>query len=394
MFWALLLPSISQANHAWDINGFGSLAVTHTGNETLAVPNYLAQQKKSSNNTYWGESLLGVQVDYHFNHRWKVSSQLIGQTYFEHDIDSYLQRLFVQYNDDQFTARLGRIGLETYLLSDYRNVGFAYLWAHPSMEFYGPFSMDYYDGFELGYTFPFDFNQLNFRLYGGTTKQIIHRNGEVYELKNEPMFGAKLQYDTEAWLYRLSAAYTEFTDDLSNLVELRNALNSITPLWPEASTYADSLLLKDTSIHYYSTGFRYEGTPWLWQTELSYTVFETDLLGDFWAGYTSLGYQFDEWTLFSSLGFVEPTERIRSVDGAPAFLSELQEIADTAFKTSANQHSFSLGFRWDFYPNFALKAQWDRTWIKQYGGVLWVSDEINSNDEIINTFSLKLDFIF
>ncbi len=386
--------SLCQAQEAWKINGFGSLAVTHTGNDTLAFPNYLAQQETNEDNTYWGESLLGVQLDYHINHLWQVSSQAIAQDSFQTDIDNYLRRLFIQYDNGEFTARFGRVGSDVYMLSDYRNVGFAYIWAHPSMEFYGPFTVDYYDGLELGYTLPYQHNQFQLRFYAGSSRQLIHRDGEIYELKNKPSFGANLQYDTGDWLYRVSTAYTKFTNELPNLVELGIYLDSVSITWPEAADYADILAFKDTRIEYYSTGIRYEGSPWLWQTELSFTAFETSILRDFWSGYTSLGYQFDQWTLFSMAGVVKPTESAQSVSGAPSGLETLQAGLATLFKASANQRSFSLGFRWDVWHNVALKAQWDRTWIEQYGDILWVSDQISDQDEVINTFSLKLDFVF
>ena len=59
----------------------------------------------------------------------------------------------------------------------------------------------------------------------------------------------------------------------------------------------------------------------------------------------------------------------------------------------SDQHTFTLGTRWDFYHNLALKAQWD--------GIRGQPDSVRSyRDEQpdwsghMDVFSLTLDFVF
>jgi hypothetical protein len=58
----------------------------------------------------------------------------------------------------------------------------------------------------------------------------------------------------------------------------------------------------------------------------------------------------------------------------------------------ANQHTVSLGARWDLHPQVALKFQWDRVRIGAYGGRLWANATAQAAEA--NVTSVLLDFVF
>jgi hypothetical protein len=49
--------------------------------------------------------------------------------------------------------RVGRLGLDVFLLSDYRNVGYAYPWMRPPQEFYAPLFPYHLDGADIAQRF-------------------------------------------------------------------------------------------------------------------------------------------------------------------------------------------------------------------------------------------------
>jgi hypothetical protein len=56
-----------------------------------------------------------------------------------------------------------------------------------------------------------------------------------------------------------------------------------------------------------------------------------------------------------------------------------------------DQHTRTLGVRWDIRPNLSLKAQWDWVTVRPLGGVMWGG---NSNGGSANVGSVALDFVY
>lgn len=388
--------SIELGSDRLQFRGFGSIAMTHTGNDGLFFPFYLSNDTVTEDGTSFRESLLGLQLDGTLTDELEASIQAVLRDREDHSIDEHIERAFLKYSPDQWYLRGGRLGLDVYMLSEFVDVGFAYPWSHPSMEFYGPFGMDSYDGIELGYIFQLSNGQLEARIYGGQASQQVDQQGATTELDYRPLYGTTLIWTQDAWTWRLGLARNEIDGDIDSLGQLRDYLNAASPIWPEASEIAETLEIEGTPIGFYSLGAEYSAYPWVISSEISYTDIETEVFTTFYSGYLSVGYSTGPFTLFSVGGRIIPEDGRKILEDAPGGfgLEILQQGAQTVFDTSLDQSSLSLGVRWDIKPNTALKAQWDRTWVEEYGGGLWNSDEINTEPVTVDTFSLKLDFVF
>jgi hypothetical protein len=68
---------------------------------------------------------------------------------------------------------------------------------------------------------------------------------------------------------------------------------------------------------------------------------------------------------------------------------------------ASNQHTQSIGWRWNIKENLAFKIQLDRTKITEQGGALWlnkntttIKNQLLTPQETIHTLSTNLSFIF
>jgi hypothetical protein len=68
-----------------------------------------------------------------------------------------------------------------------------------------------------------------------------------------------------------------------------------------------------------------------------------------------------------------------------------QEFYD---RSPIDQHTLSLGVRWDLREDLALKMQWDHHWVAAYGGGLWIQEQPLTEDRELNTLSANLNFVF
>lgn len=406
---APLAHAIDLGSDKLRLHGFGSLAVTNSGNDQLYFPYYLTNDEMEEAGSYYDESLLGLQLDATLTSSLESTAQVIVRKRKDDAPENYLERASVKYSNGGFLARAGRIGMNIFTLSEYRDVGFAYTWAHPSMEFYGQFGMDYFDGAEVAYSFQLPAGTLQTSVYGG---QATQQFGGSTELDYNNLFGTTLIWSHNAWVVRGGMFRGTIDGDLKSFANIRAGLQGAAEFsdtysvetWAEAESLIEDFNIDGTHITYASLGVSFDTYPWLIETELSYTDLDNDVLSSFFSGYVSTGYSIDVVTLFAMAGFIEPAEERKVVsdveqlsapyDSYQASLDALQQGVQSAYNNRVNQNSLSFGMRLDVRQNMAVKLQWDHTWIDAYGNGLWYRDQENEAKTEVDTISLKLDFVF
>jgi hypothetical protein len=74
----------------------------------------------------------------------------------------------------------------------------------------------------------------------------------------------------------------------------------------------------------------------------------------------------------------------------------LQQFSQYVFNQNYTaQNTLSIGARWDVQPKIALKIQWDKTWIDEYGNKLF--DKLNgaiAEKRQVDTFFITVDFLY
>ena len=126
---------------------------------------------------------------------------------------------------------------------------------------------------------------------------------------------------------------------------------------------------------------------------------------DAWTALT--GYRIGQFTPFISYGTAKARNRIRVTEvtaeltpivgaaNAARFQAGLQAYADASLH---DQSTYSIGTRWDFYKNLALKAQFDHINVKapSPSGFLRNTSSTYPTGAAAggNVFAIALDFIF
>ncbi|MGX9418820.1 hypothetical protein ACWU4D_15875 [Vibrio sp. WJH972] len=375
------------------VHGFGTVAITQSGNDEIYTPDYLSRDI-STDKVSWDESLFGLQLDSSITDSLEASVQLVFRNRYDDDLEENIERAFLKYSPNEFYARIGRLGLDVYMLSEYRNVGYAYPWAHASLEFYGAFGMDYYDGAEIGYRVPTDLGHLQVSLYGGSTTQTSEMAGYVVKLDYESLVGTTLRYSQDNWTLHAALANATLASDVDFINELRDALDQSSAFWNEADSISSDLEVDGTSVTYASLGGLYDNGDWVAQSELSYADTESKVFPTFYTGYLSVARRLESITPFILGGFVEPVDDRSISSNAPVFLSSLQDAVSSIYSSTFDQKSLSVGASWDVVNNLSLTVQWDRTWVEPYGGELWNFDSVNTTSVTLDTYSLNCSFIF
>lgn len=390
----LLATSVGASDT--QIRGFATLGATYHDSDELRLRRDLSYDSaKADRWSFATDSILGIQVDRKFSDQWSAAGQLVYKDRLEQTLNKSIEWAYLRYtpNSLPITIRAGRTGADVFMLSEYRNVGFAYLWARPPMEFYGPLAFDYIDGIDVGYsTFLNDtFFQARFAL-GQVENSFVE---EALVIEASPAVTASFLWEVDHWKFHTGYASINVDKTPSYFQPLIEQLELYEALWPGAAEIKERLDIKGSKFTYYSVGAAYDSTNWIAHAELNRIETSGGVFTSSHSAYISIGHRFDDWTLYSIAAIAENTEAIYLSPAAPPPLEPLRAIAQDDFNSiGTDQRSFGIGARWDLSNNTALKMQWDRVWVKPFGAALWDTDTALSKKEKVDVISINLNFLF
>jgi hypothetical protein len=137
---AFFLSPIIQAGDqypGWSVSGFGSFGYVGTDTNSLGFIRNRTQTKSATKSGKGGGgvttgSRLAIQLDINFNESWRTTVQWIARDHAGDFFEQNLELAFIGWRPTyDLDIRAGCLALDTFLISDHRNVGFSYPWKHP-----------------------------------------------------------------------------------------------------------------------------------------------------------------------------------------------------------------------------------------------------------------------
>ncbi|WP_132286683.1 hypothetical protein [Marinobacterium mangrovicola] len=387
-----------RADHFSDhirISGFGSIALTRGGDENLGFRRNVSQEGEFDRWSFRPDSLLGVQLDADLNDRLRGTLQLVGKDRPENGLEESIEAAYLAYNiDPRWTLRVGRVGMDLLPMSEYQNIGFAYDWVRPPVDYYGLIPFSYIDGMDLRYTRPVGAGTLSAKLSAGSTKNIYESFDQHNYFKLEPFYGVSLRYELNNLALMASYARSEIQDFKNPNVDLLEDYLLSLPSFTGGSEVAERLRLDGIVTEYYSLGAEYRTGPWKATAEIAYLDSDGELFLPFLGGYAGISRRFDSVSLYGLVSQARTTKDAATLD-APLLPPPLGHYIQRALNSvQSDQKTLSLGARWDLRSNMALKMQWDRTWVEEGEAFLWGRDTEQTPKSALDTFTLSMDFVF
>jgi hypothetical protein len=385
------------------LTGFGTFSASGTDTNALGFRRDYSQANGVTRS--WGidtDSRLGLQLDLDFNESWHIGAQWIARNIIGDFAEKNLDWAYLRWRPSaQTDIRAGRLGLDVYFLSDYRNVGYAYPWIRPPQEFYGSTPVHHYDGADISHKFSVKNGYLTVKGFVGLTESEVLQppdNGTLESITS--LFGGSLAYERNDWRFKIGYAYSEQIKELLP-IKYKDYLSSplFNQIWPNASSLIDKFSVKGKSGHFILLGAFYDDGTWLAQIEGGYMSSTVPRYPSAVSGYFSGGRRFGKWTLYSLFAMTETFNKFTPISQPILPIPQIQQLRDVADvllnKSGIDQKSLSLGVRWDVLQNIALKAEWSHVWLGQNGSQLWVHPTVEPTPEMtVNVWSIGVDFIF
>lgn len=388
-------------------SGFATIGVASNSNDELIFRRDVTQKDGSLNGKpdWKSDSLLGLQWQTQWSYQLETTAQFVIKDRVENDLGSSLEWGFLRYRPlESLDLRIGRMGSDIFMLSDYRQVGYALPWVRPPHDTYGLFSFHHFDGVDILKRIDLGDSNLNLKAFYGRLNQkypLERYADSVYRLAFEGG-GGSINWERNEWKVRYS--YADVNVDNNNVTPLSEALAAVAPIWPEAGDLSQSLETRAKSLRFHQLGFIYDNNTWWTQAELTRLISEADVISGTRHFYISAGRRIDTFTLYAIRGYIHSRSDVRSINSPVGYpepinqqLQTLASVTENTFNGGrSDQESVTLGVRWDFASKKDLKFQIEHFEIDKYGSALWLKAHQNAapQDETANVVSLSLDVLF
>lgn len=295
------------------LSGFGTLGMTHSSLDSADFTSTAFEPSGSGHSRAYDfadDTKLGVQLVGRFTDKLSAVVQVVSQQRYDNTFTPQLEWANLKYAfTPDFSVRIGRIELPTFLNSDYRNVGYANPWVRVPAEVYNTVPITNSDGADLSYRFRLGEVANTVRILYGYSA--FHVNPGMIKTTGTGIVGA---FDT--------IEYRDFTAHFGYL-------------------HADvKLAVLDPKLpaNVYSMAVGYDSGPWFVQAELARVTVD-QLTPGYVSGYVTGGYRINKFTPFLTY-------------------SESHTLGHATVVPNYNmgQKDISAGVRWDFMKNMDLKV--------------------------------------
>jgi hypothetical protein len=406
--WLAFLVSVCNLARADDtlrVSGFGTLGYANDDRSDLSPNRDLSQKAKNGAATgaSWRlDSRLGVQLEYSVNRSMDLVGQFVVRDQYKSDVESVTELLYLSFRPHtRLDFRVGRINFDAFLMSDHRNVGYAYSWVRPPAEFYAWIPIFSMNGIDAAYNL--QSKDVHWRIKaqaGNSSVTLPIVNG--YKFKAQNMLGLSVTRQSELWRIKASYSQLKIDDDVPAFAPLHQGLDfvvavSMPAVSAEAADLIRQLSYKNARIKYTTLGAVFDDGIWLAQAEIAHTATSAEAIPHGEVGYVSVGRRIDDWTPFVLLSASRPKNKVHvATNDWGVFNSSLRDPAVFSVnQTRIEQRSLSIGTRYDFTNQMALKLQWTHSVIKPFGYALWWTEPQRFDKTTrVNQISASFDFTF
>lgn len=382
----------------FSFRGFGTLGVVYSSEDKADFTSSVLKPNGAGHSRAWSadvDSLIGGQVTANFTPSLAAVLQLIAEQNYDNSYRPHVEWANIQYQfTPEFSARVGRTVLPTFLLSDTRKVAYTYPWVRPPLEVYRLVPVTASDGVDIRYRVHVGDVTHSLQANYGKSAQTLPDDGGTLEAKQA--WG--LTYSADYGAANMHVAYQRPHLTLDTVAPLFDAFRLF---GAEGAALADNYDLDDMPLSIIAAGAAYDPGDWFAMAEWSHTEIQS-FIGDRTGWYVSGGYRFGKFTPYLSYAQARAdnlSDPGLNLSGLPPALAGtaagLNAGLNALLAKKTVQDTLSIGGRWELTRNSAVKLQYDRTRIGDGSpGVLVNTQPDFQPGGEINVISATIDFVF
>jgi len=390
---AAIFTGVASAENGTDessfaLRGFGTVGLARSSSDHAEFVRDMSQPVGIKGGQWSGriDSILGLQANWQATKDIELVGQVVSRLHYDRSHNPEVMWAFAKWEPDpRVSLRAGRIGADFMMLADSRLVGYSYLTVRPSADFFGPLFFSHFDGADFSGTLPAGDGLIRGKLFAGKTEEKSAGTLGVWDTSGSRLSGLVIDYVTGPWHYRFNASRIRFAADM-NTKMLTDFL-----YMDGDSAAAESLRTEGKISRFLSLGVVYDAGPLQLQGMLNRIRHETLVFQDSYAGYLLAGYRLGAMTPYVGVSWWKSKKSTGLPPVADPDLNGMYQSFIAGAKV--DRVTYSLGARWDFALNTALKFQWDAVRSSRDTGFSFanVSPAWNGKTDVL---TITLDFVF
>jgi hypothetical protein len=365
-----------------DVSGFGTAGIVFTDTEDAEFIRSSQARGADSNGDVGVDSIAGIQATVHVTDKISGTTQILLRRLYGTGFELDAPLAFIKYQATKdFAVRVGRVSLPVFLVSDFRQVGFANTWIRPPIEVYGQVPLDNVDGLDVLYSGEAGPVSLTGQAFYGKTD--IELAASDVSVKN--FWGVNFSATMGPLTLRAGRVESKLTLDSAQanslLAGLRQAgftalANELAPVEKDSAFTAFGALLDWNNLIVQAE-----------VTDSKVGGFPPDTAGR----YALVGYRVNKMTPYAIYAERE-VESARTSTVVPQ-VGPLIPLAlgVNALIAGTEQNTTSLGLRWDAASSVAVKFQYD--YVDPEGNGLFGNVKAGF-DGPVNVFGVAVDVVF
>jgi len=362
-----LAAAAQEALPSFKFSGYGTVGVAHSDNNQA---DYLIDEFKPNGPGYthnWSadvDSRLGLQFSAQLTSTISAVVQVLSQQDENNSYRPELEWANVRWQPTpESSIRVGRIVLPVFMVTDTRHVGYGNPWVRPPVEMYAMVPVSHNDGVDASYRLDVGAGANTFQLTAGTWKHDFPTatgyGGGTAKARDIVAFIDT--YEQGPLTLRLSLGRANL--EIPQFSQFTDAFAAFGPL---GQGLADRYFPSTMHLKYVGLGATYDPGRWFAMGE--WGRFDTSsILGTKVAWYGSAGYRLGKFTPYVTYARASADSPTSDpgipLAGLPPPLAAGAAMLNGALNQTLNllprQRTVSIGARWDFAKNAALKVQYD-----------------------------------
>jgi hypothetical protein len=382
----------------FSFSGFGTVGETHSSEDNADFPAGVFHPNGAGHSRSWSpevDSLIGGQVAARITPELSVVVQVIAEQNFDGTYRPHVEWAYAKYQfTPDFSVRLGRMELPTFLFSDTRKVGYTLPWVRPPVEVYSLLPITASDGGSFSY-----------RMNSGdliNTTQGSYVQSDTPEPDNRGTANARNSINfSNTTEYKSLTFRVSYQHALLTIASLDGFFDTFRMFGPQGIAIADRYTSDSKPVVTEVVGASYDPGHWFLISEWAHARLNS-FLGENTGWYASGGYrtgQFTPYVTYAHESAVTNSDPGLTLAGLPpalaGFAAGLNAGLNALLQSIPAQRTVSLGARWDFARNLDLKLQFDHTRIgADSDGTLINIQPGFQPGGTVNLFTATVDFVF
>nr|WP_197911748.1 porin [Kineobactrum salinum] len=347
------------------INGYGTLGVVHSNDDKADYIGDLLRPNGAGYTRSWSadiDSRIGLQALAGITPKLSVVVQLVSEQRYDNSYRPTTEWANVKYEfTPDFSVRIGRFVQPTFLFADTRKVAYTYPWVRPPTEVYRLVPTSHNDGVDVSYSVQFgELVQTLVASYGNLDAQSPDRLGGG-KSEGRDTFSAMSTTEYGSATLRISYHQTHLT-----IVDFNSLFDAFRQFGTEGMEIADRYDSDGDRVKFLGIGINYDPGQWFVIGEAGAVDYQ-NVLGKSTAWYISAGYRFGTLTPYASFAKLNYTDMTSdpglTLSSLPPHLvgpaAGLNAGLNDILGRAAAQETTTVGLRWDFMQNVALKLQYE-----------------------------------